>query len=160
MIIAAFRSSLHTRRAHILLRAGVIRRLRAPTLLRPAVATEAEATLARRAVTAEVVALPAVMEAEAVRVAMVVEAPAAVLTPVEAIVEVEATRAVEEAVTPVAAEGARTAVVADIRIANSRFRTKPELQSLRLQLKSPSGDSGRAFAIFSVSNALRVQADL
>lgn len=53
--------------------------------------------------------------------ATAVEAPAAALTPVEVIVEAEATRAVVEAVTLVAAEGARTAVAAGIRIANSRF---------------------------------------
>jgi len=56
------------------------------------------------------------MEAEAVRAAMVVEVLAGALIPAE----VEATRAVVEAVTPVAVEGVRTAVGAGIRIANLR----------------------------------------
>lgn len=127
-IIAASRSSLLTRRARILRRAGVIQPHLALTLLRQAAVTAAEAALAPRAVMGEEViaplvvmveevALRGVMEAEAVRAAMVVEAPAEALTPVEA----EATPAVEEAVTPVAAEGAPTAVVAAIRIANLCF---------------------------------------
>src|SRR5689334_23332920 len=121
-VIAASRNSLPTRRAAILHRgripllAGAIPRRRAPIHLRQAAVTAAEAATALRAVTVVAGVPRAVMEAEAVRAAMVVEVLAGALIPAE----VEATRAVVEAVTPVAVEGVRTAVGAGIRIANLR----------------------------------------
>lgn len=133
-IIAVSRSSLRTRPARILRRAGVIQRPLAPTLLRQAAAMAVGVTIAPRAVTAVVVALAlhavtveavtalrVVMAAEADRAVTVAEATAAALTPAEVLAEAEATRAVEEAVTLVVVGEARMAVVADIRIANLRF---------------------------------------
>lgn len=112
MIIAAIHSSPRTRRAAILRRGriprpvGVTQRLRARTLLRPAVAMAVEAAL--RAAMAVGAALRVVMVAEAAAITGEA-APAADLTP-----------AVDPAAAMRAVVAVRTAAVAAaIRIANA-----------------------------------------